>query len=321
LQGDDDDGDGDDSEIDKDENSDQDENDDVGGSQSTYRKSLRNVDESFVRELLHSADEGSLTSFKKILAIFRVTCLPRSDGADDSWTDMAGAGFTVTSPEVYEFVMIEVLDRAHTIFFNLLDMPVDKTPSRQKLESMTNHPRWKKVQMFVLSFYKSVLHTLASLSTQIKETDLSSDVTRNTDKSSRGGKGAPSDPPASSGASHVAAYLLSCLSPYIALLYPMQRLAKGVIKVCLRLWSHGPSPDQDLANVRGQAFLRLRQMALTLPSTVTEECFRAAYLAYARSAKSFSEQSAPSVVFMSQCITELYKLDVAHAYQQVFMFD
>jgi nucleolar complex protein 2 len=93
-----------------------------------------------------------------------------------------------------------------------------------------------------------------------------------------------------------------------------------VLKVFLRLWGYGPSPEDDVTNVRGQAFLRIRQMVLQLPGTLGEECFRGMYLTYARAAKTFSALSASGVVFMAQCVTELYTLDPAQAYQQAFLY-
>lgn len=250
-----------------------------------------------VDELMKSSMTGSLTSLKKLMSLFRATCLPSSE-RDVEDANKPTSRYLVNNPEVYEYAMTEILEKGHKCFYKQLGLSGDKLSS-QALESLGSHPNWKKVQFYVLSFYKSILYTLAALSTQIN-----SEVDAETDTSQQGGP-------------HVAAFIVSCLDPYIPLLSPLPRLAKGVLKVILKLWSTGPSPEKDTSNLRGHAFLRIRQMSIALPGAVAEECFRSMYLCYARTCKSFNEQSAPSVIFMAQCVTELYQTDVAQAYQQV----
>mmetsp|Transcript_22453 Transcript_22453/g.32753 ORF Transcript_22453/g.32753 Transcript_22453/m.32753 type:complete len:759 (+) Transcript_22453:58-2334(+) len=299
----------DDVDNDSDDDIDEDDHDSkISGAGGQDRSSIE-VTAALVDELVTSSKSGSLTSFRKLLSVFRATCLPNSQGGDDepAVDGRPTSRYVVSDPEVYEYVMVEVLEHAGGVFASHLDLSLDGL-TREKLTNLGDHPKWKKLQMFVLSFYKSVLHTLASLSTQISDTSTADDPAP-TDRSST-----------NQGGSHVAAYIVSCLEPYIPLLSPVSRLAKGVIKVLLRLWSQGPAPENDTSNVRGHSFLRIRQMSILLPGTITEECFRAIYLCFARTAKSFSEQSRTSVIFMSQCVTELYRTDVAHAYQQAFMY-
>ena len=270
-----------------------------GGSKPVKFKAAIDTTVDVVNDLIRTALAGSLTSLKKLMSLFRATCLPNNAKDDDESGNRATSRYLVNNPEVYEHAMTEILEKGSRCFYKQLGLSGHGVTTKD-LEGMGNHPKWKKLQFYVLSFYKSILHTLAGLSTQIStETDSAS-------LSAQPG-----------GGPQVAAFIVSCLDPYIPLLAPLPRLAKGVLKVLLRLWSTGPSPEEDDCNLRGHAFLRIRQMTLSLPGAVAEECFRAIYLCYARTAKSFTEQSGTSVVFMAQCVTELYRTDVAQAYQQV----
>jgi nucleolar complex protein 2 len=266
-----------------------------------------------IQDLIKSSNAGSGSSLRKLISVFRATCMPTS--VDDDSDDEDGKGlddssqlnsYVVNDPEVYEYAMTEILENAHKSFYQILDLSGDDLKKSQ-LEELSQHPKWKKSQFLVLSFFKSITHTLTSLSdsTATLKTNKDDDnvVEKKTNQSG-----------------NVGSYLLSSLEPYIPLLSPVSRLAKGVLKVLLRLWAYGPTPEDDATNVRGQAFLRIRQMVLQLPGTVSEECFRGMYLTYARAAKTFTTQSASGVIFMAQCVTELYTLDPAQAYQQAFLY-
>jgi nucleolar complex protein 2 len=286
---------------DSDSEADDDDDDEGGSSKPVKFKPMIETTTKTVDELIKSCMGGSLTSLKKLMSLFRATCLPSSERDADEGPDKPTSRYLVNNPEVYEYAMTEILEKGHKCFYKQLGLSGDKL-SAQALESLGSHPNWKKVQFYVLSFYKSILYTLAALSTQI-----SSEVDADADTSNQTGP-------------HVAAFIVSCLDPYIPLLSPLPRLAKGVLKVVLKLWSTGPAPEEDSSNLRGHSFLRIRQMSIALPGAVAEECFRSMYLCYARTAKSFNEQSASSIVFMAQCVTELYQTDIAQAYQQAFLY-
>lgn len=266
--------------------SDSDGGDEEDGSGRKHKKPKKVVEvtsellEKMMKKLKHG---DSLNNLKRILSIFRAACIPLKD---DDETDMAAGGFLIASAEVYEEAMTTILDSAHSAFSLLLGLP--PRPSLEDSEAIGQHPRWKKLQLQVLSFYKSVLHTLANLA----------------DASKQGA---------------VTVYIVSALEPYIPLLAPLPRLAKGVLKVLLSIWSHGSTQGEDI-DVRGHAFLRIRQMALVLPGALTEECFRSIYLTYARYCKTFNEQNRNTVFYMAQCITELYKTNPEQAYQQAFLY-
>jgi nucleolar complex protein 2 len=286
-------------------------------------KQLVEATDVMVRELVESAKNGSMTSLKKVLTIFRITCLPNADRqGTEEWEQTSN--YVVTNPEVYEVVMIEVLENLHKSFYHHLDLSISTPLTRDELSNLHEHPKWKKMQMSILSFYKSILHILVTLSSQVysKPENNSADKPKSDSnkKSSKNKPAVVSNPSRiDDGSCHVASFILSCLEPYIALLTPLPRLAKGVMKILLSIWANGPSPEHDTHNVRGYCFLRLRQMALVLPEMLTEECFRLIYLTFARTAKSYNEFTSSSIVFMSQCVSELYQLNIAHAYQQTFL--
>lgn len=269
-----------------------------------------------IKELVKSSNAGSISSLRKLISVFRATCIPTSVDEDSDDEDGGGGqsegamlnSYVVNDPEVYEYAMTEILENAHKSFYQVLDLPMGKDKlTKSQLEELEQHPKWKKSQFLVLSFFKSITHTLSSLSdSTVTMKNSSDDSGKQPEKSNESG--------------NVGSYLLSCLEPYIPLLAPVSRLSKGVLKVFLRLWAYGPTPEDDVTNVRGQAFLRIRQMVLQLPGTLGEECFRGMYLTYARAAKTFSALTASGVVFMAQCVTELYTLDPAQAYQQAFLY-
>eukprot|EP00604_Paraphysomonas_vestita_P002445 CAMPEP_0174819926 /NCGR_PEP_ID=MMETSP1107-20130205/3399_1 /TAXON_ID=36770 /ORGANISM="Paraphysomonas vestita, Strain GFlagA" /LENGTH=202 /DNA_ID=CAMNT_0016034249 /DNA_START=50 /DNA_END=654 /DNA_ORIENTATION=+ len=69
----------DDVDDDDDDNSDDDDNNNKGLKKSKKQKSIIETTEDVVRELITSSSNGSMSALKKILSIFRTTCLPNSD--------------------------------------------------------------------------------------------------------------------------------------------------------------------------------------------------------------------------------------------------
>jgi nucleolar complex protein 2 len=295
-------GDGDDSDVEDDDldmegddledivDSDQEEEDDHKKSSKKNNKNKANkqlsqsiVTEDQVRHLMKAAMDGSLTAMKKTLTIFRAACNPMTEKEETEADDRVD--YTIDSPELYEFIMTHTISHAYTAFYRYLGI-VDISAINS--ESIQKHPKWKNVQLLMLSYFKSVLHTLSSLADSV-------------------------------GHGHVAVLLISSLEHYIPLIGSLPRLAKKLMKVLLTFWSKDLSSADESFDMRGHALLRIRQMAMRLPGTIAEECFRSIYLSYARSCKSFTEASAASVLFMAQSIVELYLCDPALAYQQSFL--
>src|SRR5438105_4233062 len=135
------------------------------------------------------------------------------------------------------------------------------------------------MEVLVLLFFKSILHTLNSL------------VDNHSAQQAL-----------------VITYLINSLEHYIPLLSPMHRLTSTVLKVLVGIWcahnqdkesaeeskpqkGKASAPSDHSSNIRGCTFVRIRQIALLLPGTATEDCFRTIYLAYTRHNKSYNEQT------------------------------
>ena len=244
----------------------------------------------------------------RLLSMFRAACIPSSGdegrgGDSDSDNEYAAeeeedrptSRYIIPSPDLFQAVMETTLSRGAEAFWAVLGLAGKKKSSqrREAASSLGSHPRWKKLQLLVLSFFKSVMHVLAGLT-----------------KSMSSGKADLQFP----------VYVLSSLEPFMGLLEPMPRLTRALLKVLLVVWSDGPDPASDALSVRAHAFLRIRQMAMLLQGPAMEECLRSTYLAFARTTKTFTELNAPSVLFMTKCVVELFSIDSAQAYQQAFLY-
>jgi nucleolar complex protein 2 len=247
-------------------------------------RAVVDVTEDLVASTLKRATSGSLSALKQLMAIFRAACIPAGSEKDSA----SLSRYSVSSPELYDFVMTRVIENSHKAFYSVLNLTRGKL-SREIVSKIESHEKWKKIQALVLSFFKSVLHILSSLATTHQNRE-------------------------------VVVYLVSGIESYIPLLAPMPRLTKAVLKALLTLWCDGPSPQEDATHSRGHCFLRMRQMAILLPGTVAEDVFKGMYTTFAKNCKSYSETVEPSIMFMIQCISELFQTDVALAYQQGFVF-
>ena len=246
------------------------------------------VTEEILNKVISKALSGSLQGLKRLLSIFRAACQPATQEMDDDEdvVDQSSSAYTIPSPEMYQLVMVGVTDNAHVAMYKQLDL-TELSPDC--LSKMDKHPRWKKVQFMILSYFKSMLHTLASVAVASKQEE-------------------------------VAVFLVTSLESYLPLLSPMPRLCKAVLNALLRLWSQGQPPGEDGVDVRVHAFMKVRQMSLMLPGAVREECFRSIYLSYARGCKTFTETGGSGVLFMAQCVAELFVSDPVQAYQQAFIY-
>lgn len=232
-----------------------------------------------------AANQGSYSALKRLMAFFKAACIPAN--AEDSDSGSKGR-YTVSSPELYNAIMVKTMENAYKGFYLQLGLKRGKVTS-EVINKLEEDPRFKKVRSLILSFYKSILRSLDSLA--------STDQAR-----------------------EVVLYLVSSMEPYICLLAPMKRLAKSVLKVLLKLWSSGPSPAEDETHSRGHCFLRIRQLCIVLPGVMPEDCFKSIYVTFARNSKTFTELNESSITFMAQCVAELYKLDSVLAYQQGFLY-
>ena len=243
------------------------------------------VTESLLEESIENACNGSKAALKTMLTIFRAACIPSSDDDGKSKDNR----YTLPSPEIYEAVMVKVLQNAWKSFYKLLGLSIKEKLTVKAISKLQENSRWKGIQMQVLGLFKSIIHVLSSLA----ESSLQNET---------------------------AGFILSHLEPYIPLLAPLMRLFKTVLKTLLSIWSREVTSEEDSLNARGYAFLRVRQMAMILPGTCMDECFRLTYLNFARSCRSFTEVNANAIMFMIQSVVELYKVDNMMAYQHSFLF-
>eukprot|EP01038_Epipyxis_sp_PR26KG_P006502 gene6502-8939_t len=271
-------------------------------------KSKIDVTDKILATTIQKALNGSISELKNLLSIFRVACIPSgdldTDGNDDDEDGMEHKGkYMVSNPLIYENVMTGAIDAVSKAIAAHLDL---KDFKKESLSNISKHPKWKKMQHAILSFFKSILFTLNSLSNNYNIQQQH----------------------------EVSVFLIDSLESYIPFLAALPRLSKGVLKILLTIWSYSdnaPQTNETQNNnisagesesiiVRGRAFLRIRQMAIILPGSVAEECFRSIYLKYAKQVKLYNEQLSSSLNFMIQSIIELYKTDTALAYQQSFLF-
>ena len=283
----------------------EDEEEEVKARKPRKERQAVEVTEKLLKETVSKAKKGNLQALKKTLAIFRSACVPNGGEDVDDVDEEEGetvSKFIIGSAHVYELVMYSVLDSAFVAFYSILDLPAQGKPTKEQLASLGGHERWKRTQLLVLSFFKSYMQVLGGLA-----------------------KGAGNKPlidgdEKDESAANVLVYLLQAIEPYIPLLAAMPRLGKALLKVFLYIWAEGPDPANDSKSRRARAFLRIRQMAVQLPGSYTEECFRCLYLSYTRCCKTFTEYTGASVLFMSRCIVELYQTDLQQAYQQSFLY-
>jgi hypothetical protein len=93
-------------------------------------------------------------------------------------------------------------------------------------------------------------------------------------------------------------FLLRALAPHVPLLQAFPVLTRKCLKTLTGLWAAPPAASNG---VRLVAFLRLRQMAATLPYPTIDAVLKAVYLAYARACRAgLSEGSAVRVALLAR---------------------
>jgi len=155
--------------------------------------------------------------------------------------------------------------------------------------TLVNAARWDHLKMSMQSFIKATLHLMS----EAKEAKLLS-------------------------------FIIKSLANYLPYLSPFPRLGKALLKTLTAKWATTSDASEAYQTVRINAFLRIRQLALTQPFPFVELCLKSTYLAYAKSAK-FANAAAvtsllPQLTFMGNCVVELYSLDYASSYQHAFVY-
>ena len=159
-------------------------------------------------------------------------------------------------------------------------------------KTLSKSPNWSSLQPIIESFVKSTLHVLSESGKQPK----------------------------------LLQFVLSSLQHYIPYLTGLTnpKIGKSYLKTLVSLWSSVQDNSQEYNTVRLQAFLRIRQLAITQPYPYIEEVLKSTYLAYAQRTKFGTASSVssilPTLTFMGNCIVELYTLDYASSYQFGFVY-
>ena len=158
-------------------------------------------------------------------------------------------------------------------------------------KTLSKSPNWSSLQPIIESFVKSTLHVLSESGKQPK----------------------------------LLQFVLSSLqhyTPYLTALNP--KIGKSYLKTLVSLWSTVQDNSQEYNTVRLQAFLRIRQLAITQPYPYIEDVLKQTYLAYAQRTKfgtgSYVSTILLTLTFMANSIVELYTLDYATSYQFGFVY-
>ena len=262
----------------------------------------------------------SIKGLKRIISAFRTAShlsdANRKDEEVDSDDEEAMRSrkkeFQITSPVVFDRLMSVCLVNCHEEFYyHLLEKQSEDDSDDESSASgseddekkeafdeskpinpskLSKSPHWSKVGPSMESFFKSTLHLL-----------------------SEAGKDA-----------NLLKFVLTALSKYVPYLTAFPKITKKLLKTCVKIWSAPLDTSEDYNAVRLQAFLRIRQMAITQPYPLIEDCLKMTYLSYAQRSKFGTASNVtsvlPTLTFMGNCIVELYTLDYASAYQHAFIY-
>lgn len=289
-----------------------------------------------LRDMERGAFEAhGIRSLKKLMRAYKSACQVAANAGDKEETTQ-GRQFRIEDASVFDSLMVSCLGQCHEAFyFHLLASDEEKEAAQsttkkakkgkeedksegKKLKKskkskeneqekeeeegnkddkpldpkrLERSPKWMEVKPVISTFMKAT----QQLITESKEPDL-------------------------------LAIVLKAMSNYMRCLSAFPHIAESLLKTLVGLWS-APLGDAsaEYQVVRLNAFLRIRQLALTQPFPFIEVCLKKTYLAYARRAKyggsgSIMTNALPTLTFMGNCLVELYSLDHASSYQHAFVY-
>eukprot|EP00002_Diphylleia_rotans_P005208 TRINITY_DN14320_c0_g1_i1.p1 TRINITY_DN14320_c0_g1~~TRINITY_DN14320_c0_g1_i1.p1 ORF type:complete len:863 (+),score=255.67 TRINITY_DN14320_c0_g1_i1:51-2639(+) len=94
----------------------------------------------------------------------------------------------------------------------------------------------------------------------------------------------------------------------------LPKLARKFLRILLGIWSKGEKSS------RLDAFLNIRRLALAMPFPFIEHVLKGIYLTFVRNAKFTNMANQSSILFMMNCVTEIYGLDFPSTYQHMFVY-
>ena len=120
----------------------------------------------------------------------------------------------------------------------------------------------------------------------------------------------------------MARFVLGNMEGLIKYYEPFPKLSSKLLKELLELWA---TSDH---NVRIDAFLRIRQLAIELTSVhagrggenMLELTLKGIYLTYVKHTKFTSALTIPVIEFMANCVVEIYGIDPVLSYQHAFVY-
>mmetsp|Transcript_9672 Transcript_9672/g.21808 ORF Transcript_9672/g.21808 Transcript_9672/m.21808 type:complete len:879 (-) Transcript_9672:95-2731(-) len=262
----------------------------------------------------------SIKGLKRIISAYRTAChlsdANQQDNEEASDDENEGVRkkkeFQIQSPVVFDRLMAVCLVQCHEEFhYHLLaekksddmdeessNIGSDEEKEEQSIDenkplhpkTLSKSPNWLSLRPLIESFLKSTLHILSEAGKEAK----------------------------------LLQFTLSALSKYIPYLTAFPKLGKPFLKTTVQLWSAPLDTSEDYNAVRLQAFLRIRQLAITQPYPFIEETLKLTYLSYAKRSKFGTAANVtsvlPTLTFMGNCVVELYTLDYASAYQHAFVY-
>jgi nucleolar complex protein 2 len=276
-----------------------------GDGESAYT----NVDAKFLKKLEQGAFKShGIKSLKKLVAVYKTAChlsdANKSSDERDSQNKSRSKKYLIDSSDVFDKLMVMCLSKCHHEFhYHLIGEGTrtehDDAAANSDSEDRDEEPimskvlarsrRWNDIKPVFQSFMKSTLNLLA----EAKEPELLT-------------------------------FILKALSKYVRFLTPFPRIAEQLLKVLVTLWSAPLDSSEDYQVVRLNAFIRIRQLALTQPFPFIETCLKKTYLAYANRSKFATSASVtsllPTLTFMGNCVVELYSLDYHSSYQHAFVY-
>jgi nucleolar complex protein 2 len=259
----------------------------------------------------------SIKGLKRIISAYKTAChlsdasAQQQEDSDDEDAPQKKKEFQISSPVVFDRLMAVCLTGCSDEFRNHLlgerkgaddseesDEEGESKDAANKVDvnkplnpkAFTKSSHWSTLRPYLESFLKSTLHVL-----------------------SEAGKEA-----------NLLKFVLQALANYIPFLSAFPKISKSMLKTCVKLWSAPLDTSQEYQVVRLQAFLRIRQLAITQPYPFIEECLKMTYLSYAQRSRFGTASNVttvlPTLTFMGNCIVELYTLDYASAYQHAFVY-
>jgi nucleolar complex protein 2 len=226
----------------------------------------------------------SLKGLKKLLSAYS-SASHIADADDDTGSNRR---YHIPSDKVYDALVKACLTKLPRHFRMHLESEKELTTDFNKpigKEAVfTKSPHWQHLSPLYVSFFKSTVHLLSTAKS-----------------------------------SELLVSILQSLENFVQLLLPFPRQSKSLLKSLLTLWS-SPADTEDDNVVRLHAFLRIRQLALTQPFPLIEDCLKGSYQSYAKVCKFTNETTLPTIVFMGNCLVELYSLDIDSSYQHAFVY-